>query len=115
MSKEKGNWNGSISMLVMKLLEEQDMYGYQMIEELAKRSDSTFQLKTGTLYPLLHSLERDGFVDSYENAEDGARMRKYYCLTEKGRKQLKDRRKEWSVYSRAVNKILGGGEGYAAV
>jgi len=57
MTVDKSLLAGSTTMLVLKLLDGQDMYGYQMIEELARRSDHAFALKTGTLYPLLHSLD----------------------------------------------------------
>ena len=57
MAVDKSLLAGSTTMLVLKLLDGQDMYGYQMIEELARRSERAFALKTGTLYPLLHSLE----------------------------------------------------------
>ena len=49
--------SGSMSMLILKLLSEKDMYGYEMIDTLRKRSENVFELKAGTLYPLLHSLE----------------------------------------------------------
>ena len=57
MELDKGLVSGSMALLVLKLLEDGDKYGYQMIEELKRRSDDTFQLKDGTLYPLLHGLE----------------------------------------------------------
>ena len=57
MELDKSLVSGSMALLVMKLLEGQDMYGYQMIEELKRRSDDTFHLKAGSLYPLLHGLE----------------------------------------------------------
>ena len=60
MSIDKSLISGSTSMLVMKLLEEQDMYGYQMIAALKKRSNNVFELKAGTLYPLLHGMESKG-------------------------------------------------------
>ena len=67
---------GSAQMLLLRLLAERDMYGYQMIEELAQRSNDTFALKAGTLYPILHALEADGSIESYEQpggaATDGA-------------------------------------------
>ena len=59
MAIDKALLSGSTTMLILKLLEEKDMYGYQMIEDLRRKSDSTFDLKAGTLYPLLHSLERN--------------------------------------------------------
>ena len=53
-------------LLVLSLLAGEDMYGYQMIVELARRSDHTFEMKEGTLYPVLHGLERDGAVEAYQ-------------------------------------------------
>ncbi len=100
---------GSSATLILKLLEGQDMYGYQMIEELARRSDDTFQLKAGTLYPLLHGLEKKQLLESYEKAADSTRVRKYYRLTAKGKKALHEKTQEWTVYSAAVSKILEGG------
>ena len=52
-------------MLVLKLLEEKDMYGYEMIDTLRGKSKNVFELKAGTLYPLLHGLEEKGFVEAY--------------------------------------------------
>ena len=66
MELDKSLVSGSMALLVMKLLEGRDMYGYQMIEELAQRSNDTFALKAGTLYPILHALEADGSIESYE-------------------------------------------------
>ena len=62
MAADKNLWPGSAAVLVLKLLEERDMYGYEMIETLARRSDHTFDLKAGTLYPILHGLEAEGLV-----------------------------------------------------
>ena len=60
----------STGMLLLKLIENEDMYGYQMIEELARRSDDTFTLKAGTLYPMLHDLEKAGLITAYEKTAD---------------------------------------------
>lgn len=109
MTIDKTLLAGSTATLILKLLDGQDMYGYQMIEELARRSDNTFQMKAGTLYPLLHGLEKRGLLESYEESADSSRIRKYYRLTSKGRKHLKEKTDEWQEYSSAVNKILGGG------
>ena len=69
MMVDKSLLAGSTTMLVLKLLDGQDMYGYQMIEELSRRSERAFALKTGTLYPLLHSLEEKELIRSYEKDE----------------------------------------------
>lgn len=100
---------GSTTMLILKLLEEKDMYGYLMIEELAKRSDNTFSLKAGTLYPLLHGLENDGILNSYDESVDSARVRKYYSITKKGKNLLKEKREEWNVYVSTIDQVLEGG------
>ena len=73
-------------MLLLKLLEENDMYGYQMIEQLQQRSDNVFALKAGTLYPLLHNLEEQGLLQSYEQTADTGRKRKYYSITKAAKK-----------------------------
>ena len=105
MSIDKSLVSGSTSMLVMKLLEEKDMYGYQMIAALKERSDNVFELKAGTLYPLLHGMEEKGYLTSYEQ-EEGGKTRKYYRLTKTGRKVLKEKREEWTVYRHAVESVL---------
>ena len=110
---DKGLITGSTSVLILKLLEQRDMYGYQMIETLAERSDKTFELKAGTLYPILHGLERDDCVQSYDDNAGGGRIRKYYHITPKGKKLLEEQKAEWEKYSSAVNKVLRGGECYA--
>ena len=57
--REKTPLSGSTSMLVLALLKEREMYGYEIIEELERRSNHVFKLKEGTLYPILHALEKD--------------------------------------------------------
>ncbi len=74
-------------MLLLRLLEEKDMYGYEMIETLESRSNHVFSLKAGTLYPLLHSLEEKRYLRSYEDEVNG-KTRKYYSITKEGRKYL---------------------------
>lgn len=113
MTIEKGLLTGSTAMLILKLLESEDMYGYQMIEALARRSDKTFELKSGTLYPLLHLLEKDGLICSYEVTEDMPRPRKYYRLRSKGREELQKKESEWRLFSNAVEQVLRGGEAVA--
>lgn len=96
------------SMLLLKLLEQQDMYGYQIIRELEKRSNHIFSLKEGTLYPLLHSLEQQGAVACQLRLAESGRQRKYYLITEQGRKLLRNKLDEWDVFQTAVNQVIGG-------
>lgn len=115
MKVSKKLLTGSTTMLILKLLEEKDMYGYLMIEELDKRSDNTFSLKAGTLYPLLHGLEEDGMVTSYDESVDSARVRKYYSITKKGKSLLKEKKEEWNVYVSTINQVLEGGVKFGTI
>ena len=103
---DKGLMAGSSTMLVLKLLESGDMYGYQMIEELFRRSNQVFQMQEGTLYPILHTLEKGKYLSSYEQQAPTGRMRKYYKLTRKGRKLLGEKKSEWEQFHRGVDAVL---------
>lgn len=107
MKIDKSLLSGSTAMLVLALLKDGDKYGYEMIEELAKRSDDTFLMKEGTLYPLLHTLEKDRLVESYTQKASSGRERKYYRLTHSGREQLEYKEQEWKQFSEKVNAVLG--------
>ena len=106
MNVDKSLISGSTTMLLLKLLAEKDMYGYEMIEVLRERSENVFELKAGTLYPLLHSLEAKGLLNAYEK-EAGNKVRKYYSITKHGRKILDEKKSEWEIYFRAVANVLG--------
>lgn len=112
MSINKNLISGSTTMLLLKLLEDRDMYGYQMIETLANQSNDTFSLKAGTLYPLLHNLEDEGMVNSYEKVAENGRTRKYYSITKRGRGLLAEKENEWRTYVAAINQVLQGGANY---
>lgn len=98
---------GSTTLLILNLLNHKSMYGYQMIKELSEKSENIFELKEGTLYPILHSLEEKGFVTSYWE-DTPSRKRKYYSITKLGKKTLEDKQKEWDIFTSSVNKVLGG-------
>ena len=96
---------GGLDLLVLHLLSEREMYGYEIVTELDKRSQSVFQMKEGTLYPLLHRLEKEGAVAAYEGKKEG-RKRRYYRITTKGRGRLAEQKESWRRYARAVNAVL---------
>ena len=95
-------------LLVLSLLAGEDMYGYQMITRLEEQSDHTFEMKEGTLYPVLHGLERDGAVEAYQQEAPTGRMRKYYRITRKGLRLLDEKKEEWVEFTHTVNAILAG-------
>lgn len=106
MSFDKSLMSGSTMLMLLSLLESEDMYGYQMIKELEKKSENIFSLKEGTLYPILHSLERQSFVVSYILEGDKGKKRKYYQITNAGRTQLKAKKDEWIKFCTSVNKVV---------
>ena len=108
MAVERTLISGSLTMLVLKLLSEKDMYGYEMIDTLRVRSQNVFELKAGTLYPLLHGLEEKGFLDVYEQ-EFAGKVRKYYSITKQGRGHLEKKKEEWKEYADAVSQVLAVG------
>lgn len=105
MAIDRSLVSGSMGMLILRLLSEKDMYGYEMIDTLKKRSENVFELKAGTLYPLLHGLEEKRFLNSYEQEVLG-KVRKYYQITPEGRKYLEQKKEEWKEYSKAVGNVL---------
>lgn len=105
MAVDKSLLTGSMTMLILKLLSEKDMYGYEMIDTLRKKSQNVFELKAGTLYPLLHGLEEKGMLKVYEQEFLG-KTRKYYSITKEGKKLLKSKTEEWNVYSGAIMNVL---------
>ena len=108
MKVDKSLMTGSTTMLILKLLQSSDMYGYQMIEELERRSQNVFTLKSGTLYPILHTLEQQGTVESYDQLSDNAKTRKYYRITKSGKELFQEKQSEWLRYTSIVNEVLGG-------
>ncbi len=106
MAVDSSLFSGSMTMLVLKLLEEKDMYGYEMIDTLAQRSNNVFELRAGTLYPLLRSLVNQKCLTSYEEPVNG-KIRKYYHLTVVGKKLLEEKQQTWREYSQAVISVIG--------
>lgn len=100
---------GSTPTLVLAALSRAPMHGYQMVKELEQRSSGVLTLKEGTLYPILHSLERDGLI-SAEWESSGGRERKVYHLTDAGRGELQRRVAEWETFRSTVDKVITGGE-----
>ncbi|MGL5084645.1 MAG: PadR family transcriptional regulator [Clostridium sp.] len=100
---------GSTTILILSLLNNKEMYGYEMIKEIEVRSKGVFSFKEGTLYPILHGLENENYIEAYWASGEGNRKRKYYKITESGRKILKEKESEWKLFTETVNGVLVGG------
>ncbi|MFE8700074.1 PadR family transcriptional regulator [Cytobacillus sp. FJAT-54145] len=100
---------GSTSMILLSLLSDKDMYGYEITEKVQELSEGYLSYKEGTLYPALKRLELSGLVEGYwESSSDGPR-RKYYRITKTGKESLNDQRKEWGMFQKVMNRIVGDG------
>jgi len=108
MSINKEFMKGSTSILILSLLEDEDMYGYQISQSLKAKSNNVFELKEGTLYPMLHGLENSNAIQSYWIDADNGKRRKYYKMTFDGKKLLDQKKVEWKHYTEAVNAVIGG-------
>lgn len=94
-------------MLVLSLLKSEAKYGYQIIQEMREKSGETFMLKDGTLYPILYRLEDDKLVVSKWSEAVGKQVpRKYYEITEEGKKALAEIKDVWKRISDGVVKIM---------
>jgi PadR family transcriptional regulator, regulatory protein PadR len=111
MSKSYELITGSTDSLLLCLLAEQPMYGYQIIKELNGRSKGYFNFKEGTLYPALHRLEGIGLIVGQWQILPNGQQRKYYTITEKGRLILVRKKDEWLGFLVAMNRIIGPAEG----
>jgi DNA-binding PadR family transcriptional regulator len=100
---------GTTLVILLNLLAEADrpMYGYEIIKELEARSQGYFQFKEGLIYPRLHEMERKGFVRSKWRGKEGTRRRKFYTITETGRRQLEEELQGWQTLAKNVNLLLG--------
>ena len=99
------NLKGTLPTLILQVLAEGASHGYRIAQDIKARSKGVLEFKEGTLYPALHTLEGEGYLESFKQVEKG-RTRRYYRLTEKGRKELIKQREEWRRISRAVTLIL---------
>jgi PadR family transcriptional regulator, regulatory protein PadR len=97
---------GSISLLILRLLSDRDMYGYEIVREASRRSKDVFELKEGTLYPALHLLQKRGYLRAEWRTGENGRERKYYSLTAKGQKLARDRQREWKLFTTAINAVM---------
>ena len=96
---------GSTETLILSVLAEESMYGYMLVKEIDRRSAGYFQLKEGTLYPALHRLERDGLVEGEWEESKSGQSRRYYHITPLGSERLDCLRREWDLFTEAVNRI----------
>lgn len=99
---------GSTEVIVLSLLQERDLYGYEMTKLIGQQSEGLLQFREGTLYPALKRLELQHFITSYRVASTDGPQRKYYQLTYEGRLAQKRMSEEWHAFARAMQRLVGG-------
>lgn len=98
---------GVADVVILHILERDgEAYGYQLIERIHEASAEIFQFQEGTLYPLLYRLEADGFVTSRRKLATNGKERRYYRITDKGKRQLSTRRDEYLSFHRGMHTLL---------
>lgn len=106
MNYDRELLKGNTDSLLLSLLSQQPMYGYQIIKELGRRSQGYFEFKEGTLYPALHRLEEAGLVVAKWQQLPSGQERRYYYITEKGLEVWRAKLGEWQGFSKAMNLVM---------
>jgi len=106
MAQRQGLMKGNIDSLLLCLIAQRRMYGYQIIKELERKSQGYFKFKEGTLYPALHRLEAAGLVQGKWQMLPTGRQRKYYHITDKGYSVLVEKRAQWQYFLTAMSLII---------
>lgn len=96
----------SATPLILAILAEGESYGYAIIKRVAELSGGELQWTDGMLYPVLHRLERNGFVEAVWGSSESGRKRKYYRLTENGERELESQRRQWQVVDSTLRRTL---------
>ncbi len=106
MNKEM--MKGSIDILFLALIEKEDLYGYEIAKRLKEKSNELYCMGEGTLYPALQRLEKQKLINAYwQDSESGGR-RKYYSITEEGKKELSKKLNEWDLLNNLINSCREG-------
>jgi PadR family transcriptional regulator, regulatory protein PadR len=101
--------SGVPELLLLRLLQDNEMYGYELVQAVQDQTRSAITLGEGVIYPVLHALERDGALTSRRKTVNG-RSRVYYTLTELGSRRLTDLAGNWSRITTAISGVLKGAE-----
>ena len=94
-------------LLVLTVLSEKGLHGYEIVRRIEEISRGVFERNEGAIYPVLHKMEKEGLIEgSWEISDSTGKRRRIYTLTPDGRRGLKKSREEWEVYTHAVGRFL---------
>lgn len=98
---------GMADLIILRILDKHgESYGYQLIERINEESENLFAFQEGTLYPLLYKMERDGLVTSKRKTALSGKERRYYRMTDLGKKQLASRSKEYKGFIQGLQSVF---------
>ena len=95
----------STKPMILSILLSGENYGYQIIQSVKRISGGSLEWSDGMLYPVLHRLEKDGYIQSQWKVSDGGRLRKYYRITELGKEALEVEKKQWLTVHQSLSKL----------
>ena len=101
--------NGVPELLILRLLQQEEMYGYEIVQAIRSRTDAVIAVGEGVVYPVLHALEREGALRSRRKTVNG-RSRIFYSVTAKGSRRLANLCQDWTNLAGAIQKMLKGGQ-----
>jgi PadR family transcriptional regulator PadR len=108
MKKSKSDLlQGTLDLLILKILELEPMHGWGITQRIQQVSEDVLQVNQGSLYPALHRLEEQGWIAADWRISENNRQAKYYSLTARGRRQMADEKENWIRLSTAVARIVG--------
>ena len=110
MSRPPDLLQGTLELLLLKIVALEPMHGWAIAERLRQMSGEVLQVSDGSLYPALHKLEQGGLIAAEWRATENKRRAKFYALTEAGRDRLAHESREWARLSSAVSLIVQTGE-----
>jgi PadR family transcriptional regulator, regulatory protein PadR len=99
--------NGVPELLILRLLQQQEMYGYEIVQAIRDRTDAVIAVGEGVVYPVLHGLEKDGALRSRRKTVNG-RSRIYYSVSSAGSRRLADLTQTWNNLATAIQTVLAG-------
>ena len=110
MSRPTTLVQGTLDLLVLKMLDLKPMNGWMISQRLKQLSNDVLQVSDGSLYPTLHKLENGGWIAAEWRLSENNRRAKFYSLTRLGRRELKRETEEWTRLSTAIGAIVQLGE-----
>ena len=108
MSDRKDVLRGTLDLMILRIISNEPMHGWGVMQRLRHLTDDVFQVTPGSLFPALRRLEENGWASGHWDVSENNRKARYYAITKAGRKQLAREKQNWQSIAAAVGKVLEG-------